>query len=94
MNTTEIVITLARKLEISQAAARNLLRDRLTRFGKELVNQGSLEFPGIGNIEVVDTKVRRQYIPGKKSICLIPAHKRLAFRINNLLKARLKRQGP
>lgn len=94
MNTTEIVITLARKLRISQAAARNLLRERLTDFGKELVNQGAIELPGLGTIEVNDTKVRRQYIPGKDCMCLIPAHKRLSFKINNLLKARLKRQGP
>lgn len=94
MNTTEIVITLAKKLKISQVAARSLLKDRLTVFGKELVDQGSIELPGLGTIEVNDTKVRRQYIPGKDSICLIPAHKRLSFKINNLLKARLRRQGP
>lgn len=94
MNTTEIVITLARKLRISQSAARSLLRDRLSEFGQELIEQNSIELPGLGTIEVKDTKVRRQYIPSKKSICLIPAHKRMAFRINNLLKARLRRQGP
>ena len=41
MNTSEMVIILARKLNISQAAARTLLRERLTGFGRELVDQGS-----------------------------------------------------
>lgn len=93
MHTTEIIITLARKLGISQVSARSLLRDRLNGFGEELIEQGIIELPGLGKIEVTDTKVRRQYIPGKDCICLVPAHKRLSFKINNLLKARLKRQG-
>jgi nucleoid DNA-binding protein len=94
MNTSEIVSILAKKLRISQAAARKLLRERLNEFENELIEQGALDLPGLGAIEIKSTKVRRQYIPGKKSICLIPAHKRLVFRINNLLKARLKKQGP
>lgn len=94
MNTSEIVITLAKKLRISQVAARSLLRKRLNEFAKELIEQGSLDLPGLGALEIKHTEARRQYIPSKKSLCLIPAHKRLTFRINNLLKARLKKQGP
>ena len=94
MNTSEMVIILARKLNISQAAARTLLRERLTGFGRELVDQGSIELPGLGTIQVQQTKARRQYIPGKNSYCLVPAHKRLAYKINNLFKARLRRLGP
>lgn len=93
MNTTEIIVTLARKLNISQASARALLRDRLTDFGRALVEQEKIELPGLGSIEVQQTKARRQYIPSKQGICLVPAHKRTAFKIDSLFKARLRRQG-
>lgn len=94
MNTSEIIITLARKLNISQAAARTLLHDQLTILGKTLVEQKTIDLPGLGSIEIQETKLRRQYIPGKHGYCLVPAHKRPVFKINNLLKARLRRQGP
>ena len=94
MNTTEIIITLARKLNISQASARVLLREQLTSLSKVLVKQETIELPGLGAIEVQQTKLRKQYIPGKYGFCLIPSHKRPAFKIDNLFKARLRRQGP
>ena len=94
MNTTEIIITLARKLNISQAAARTLLRERLSGLGKALMSQETIDLPGLGTIEVQQTKERRQFIPGKHGYCLVPSHKRPVFKINNLFKARLRRQGP
>lgn len=94
MNTTEVIITLARKLGISQAAARKLLHDRLHGFNQILLNENTVELPGLGNIEIQQTKDRRQYIPSKKCHYLIPSHKRMAFKITNLFKARLKRIGP
>jgi len=94
MNTTEIIITLARKLNISQAAARILLRERLTGFGKALMAQETVDLPGLGTIEIQQTKARRQYIPGKHGFCIIPSHKRPAFKISTLFKARLRRNGP
>lgn len=93
MNTTEIIVTLARKLGISQAAARTLLRERLNGFGQILAKQKTLDLPGIGTIEVQQTKERRQYIPGKDSICIIPSHKRPVFKINKLFRARLRKDG-
>jgi nucleoid DNA-binding protein len=94
MNTTEVIITLARKLNISQASARTLLRERLTGFGKALMAQETVDLPGLGTIEVQQTKTRRQYIPGKHGFCLVPSHKRPVFTINTLFKARLRRNGP
>ncbi len=94
MNTTEVIITLARKLNISQAAARTLLRERLTGFGKALMAQETVDLPGLGTIEVQQTRARRQYIPGKHGFCLVPAHKRPVFKLNTLFKARLRRNGP
>lgn len=84
---------LARKLGISQAAARTLLRERLKGFGQTLARQETLDLPGLGNIEVQQTKQRRQYIPGKDCVCIVPSHKRPAFKINNLFKARLRKDG-
>ena len=83
MNTTEVIITLARKLNISQASARILLRDRLNGFGKALVEQKKIDLLGLGSIEVQQTKIRQQYIPGKHCFCVIPSHKRTVFKINN-----------
>ena len=93
MNTTEIVVILARKLGISQAAARTLLRERLNGFGRILVEQKALDLPGLGRIEVQKIKERRQYIPGKDSICVVPSHKRPVFKINKLFRARLRKDG-
>jgi nucleoid DNA-binding protein len=93
MNTTEVIITLARKLNISQAAARTLLRERLTGFGKALMAQETVDLPGLGTIEVQQIKERRQYIPGKYGFCIVPSHKRPAFKIDNFFKARLRRKG-
>ena len=94
MNTTEIIITLARKLNISQAAARILLRDRLTSFGKALMTQETIDLPGLGTIEIQQTRERRQYIPGKHGFCIVPSHKRPVFKIDKFFKARLRRKGP
>lgn len=94
MNTTEIIITLARKLDISQVSARALLQERLIGFGKALMAQETVDLPGLGTIEVIQTKERRQYIPGKYGFCIVPSHKRPAFKIDNFFKARLRRQGP
>ena len=94
MNTTEVIITLARKLGISQAAARKLLHDRLAEFTQTLLKENNVELTGLGKIEIQQTRERRQYIPSKKSYCLVPSHKHATFRINNFFKARLKRNGP
>lgn len=94
MNTTEVVKILARKLNISQAAARTVLQEKLHDLGNALITQESIDLPGLGTMQVQETRVRRQFIPGKNSICIIPAHKRLIFKINNLLKAHLRRQDP
>ena len=93
MNTTEVVKILAKKLNISQVAARLVLRNKLAEINKALVNQETIDLTGLGTIQVNETKVRRQYIPGKESFCLVPAHKRVTFKINNLFKRRLRRQG-
>lgn len=93
MNTTEVIVILARKLGISQAAARQLLHERLRGFTRTLIDENIVELPGLGTIETQLTQDRRQYIPSKHSICLIPTHKRAVFKINNLFKARLKRDG-
>ena len=94
MNTTEVVQTLAKKLNISQAAARSVLQEKLRELSNALIKQETVDLPGLGTIQAQETKVRRQFIPGKNSICIIPAHKRLIFKVNNFLKARLRRQGP
>lgn len=94
MNTTEVIITLARKLGVSQASARKLLHDRLRDFSQVLLNENNVDLPGLGKIEIQQTKERRQYIPSKNSYCLVPSHRRAAFKINNLFKARLRRNGP
>lgn len=94
MNTTEVIITLARKMGISQAAARKLLNERLKGFSQILLKEKSVDLPGLGKIEIQQTKARRQYIPSKQCHCLVPSHKRTAFKINTLFKARLRRNGP
>jgi nucleoid DNA-binding protein len=94
MNTTEVIITLARKLGISQAAARKILNQRLKDFSQQLLKDNNVDLPGLGKIETHHTKARRQYIPSKQCLCLVPSHKRTAFKINTLFKARLKRNGP
>ena len=94
MNTTEVSIILARKLRISQAAARLLLREKLKEWSDSLVAGNQIELPGLGELRVQNTKARRQYIPSRKGFFLVPEHKRLAFRLNNFFKARLKRKGP
>lgn len=94
MNTTEVIITLARKLGISQVAARKLLHERLSEFSQTLVDENSVDLPGLGKIEIQQARDRHQYLPGKKCICLIPSHKRTTFKITSLFKARLRRIGP
>lgn len=93
MNTTEVSIILARKLKISQAAARLLLREKLQQWSESLVNDSHLELPGLGELQVQTSSTRRQYIPSRKEFYLVPEHKRLTFRLNNFFKARLKRRG-
>ena len=94
MNTTEVIITLARKLGISQVAARKLIHERLGGFSQTLVNENRVDLPGFGKLEIQQTKDRYQYIPGKKCQYLIPSHKRTTFKMSNLFKARLRRIGP
>ena len=94
MNTSEVVISLARKLGISQASARQLLRERLKGFGQILLQENNVDLPGLGKIEVQRVKEKHQYIPSKRCHCLVPAHKRTVFKINSLFKARLRRNGP
>lgn len=94
MNTTEVIISLARKLGISQASARQLLHERLKGLGLILMQDKSVDLPGLGKIEIQQVKEKRQYIPSKHCHCLVPSHKRTTFKINSLFKARLKRSGP
>lgn len=94
MNTTEVIITLSRKLGISQAAARKLLHQRLAGFSETLLTENRVDLPGLGRIEIQQTKERRQYIPGKQCLCLVPSRRRASFKLNQLFKARLRRSGP
>ncbi|MEJ2760494.1 MAG: HU family DNA-binding protein [Gammaproteobacteria bacterium] len=93
MTTSEIIKILARRLGITQVAARAVVHRKLETLTHQIYEEGGVALKGFGKITVQTAKARRNYIPGKSKYYLIPAHKRVKFSAYPSFKNRLKEEG-
>lgn len=93
MTTIEVIKLLATRLNISQAAARELLTNKLADLGTSLNNEQSVSLPKLGKIHIKTSTPRRSYIPSKNQYCIIPERKRIRFKIAAGFKKLLLKRG-
>lgn len=90
MKTNDIIRGLALRLNISQAQARLLLRQKLLQLRQMLRDRQEVSLPGLGKLQVRTSKARRNYIPGKNAICHIPQRRRVTFKAEAALARALR----
>ena len=93
MTTSEVVKLLAARMNITQAAARSLLYQKLTELGSTLVEENSVSLPKLGKIQVKTSSPRRSYLPSKNRFCIIPERKRIRFKLAAGFKKLLLKRG-
>lgn len=86
MTTNEVVKSLAGKLNITQSRARQLLRELLADWTDRIVNGETVHMAGLGRFDIQSTRLRRNYIPGKGTYCVVPPRRRVVFKAAGPLK--------
>ncbi len=93
MVTKEIIQLLSKRLNISQVEAKNLLELQIRAITRHLQQRHSVIVRNFGTVGVKEVPARRSYIPSAKSLCEIPAHRKIFFRAAAKLKDFVKNWG-
>lgn len=86
MTTSELVKQLAQRLRISQRQARELLDLHTQAIIRQMLQGKNVIQRNFGTFGIKEIPARRAYVPAKKTVCDIPAHRRMFFRASNKLK--------
>lgn len=89
MNKTELEKQLATDLDISQAAAKDVLNAVLDEISHGLVKGESITLPGFGSFVVSERQAREGRNPRTGETMQIPASKSVRFRPGKTLKDQL-----
>lgn len=92
MTTNDIIRALARRLNISQAQARQLLRQKLLQLRRQLQEQERVDLPGLGTLQVKVRQARRGFVPGRDAFCHIPERRRVVFKAQAALARTLRKR--
>lgn len=93
MTTTEVVKILAARMNISQTAARALLKEKLMELAASLVDEQHIQLPRLGKLQVKTSAPRRCYLPSKRTFCMVPERKRVRFKLDAGFKKLLLKRG-
>lgn len=94
MTTTEIIKRLSRQLGISEQAAREQLRAKLSHMAQHLEQQGSVNLPGMGTLAVRMVKSHRGYNLATGQYEMRPARKQVSFKTESAYRHHLKQKPP
>ena len=94
MVTKEIIMLLAKRLNIGQRQAKELLELQIKAISAHLQRGDNVILRNFGTAGLKDIAARRGYIPSRKMVCDIPAHKKIFFRAANKLKVFVKEWRP
>ena len=90
MTTSELIKTLAIKLDKPQTEIRKLLNSTIGIFRERLVNKEKFTIPGFGTFDTAERKERRAYNPHYKKMTLLPKKRVGVFRSSKKLKDQIK----
>jgi len=93
MNTTELIDSLATRLQVSRAEAKRILNAHLDSVARHLALGDSVVLRGFGTFSVKRTRSHRGYLPNTKTKAYFPGHQRPHFRPSNTLKAAVRDSG-
>jgi DNA-binding protein HU-beta len=99
MTTTEMIKTLATRLQITQREARRHLYNLFATFANGLQNGESIMLRGFGTFGTRESKPRRSYLPFRRNLSakkfiLIPSKIYVFFRPGKRLKEAVKERRP
>jgi len=93
MTTSEIIKTLAKRLQMTQAEARRLFRATFAALTASLQKGETARLRGFGAFSVTARKPLRAYDPESKSFAPLPAKREISFQPNKPLSAETKGGG-
>ena len=82
----QIAAELADKHELSKKQVETIFGDMITSFGKNLKKGTRIRIPGLGMLQVKQTKARMGRNPATGEPIKIPAKRKVAFRVSKDLK--------
>lgn len=82
----QIAADLADKHDITKKQSEAILEDLITSFRKNLKKGNRVRIPGLGILQVKQTKARQGRNPATGETIQIPAKKKVAFRVAKDLK--------
>ena len=82
----QIAAELADKHELSKKQVETIFGDMITSFGKNLKKGNRIRIPGLGILQVKQTKARMGRNPATGEPIKIPAKRKVAFRVSKDLK--------
>ena len=77
---------------VSQQKARTLLDAYIDAIKRQLDKKNSVVLLNFGTFSVKEVPEKRSYVPAKKSVCLIPAHSKLAFKAAKKLRDEVSKE--
>ncbi len=77
---------------VSQQKARTLLDAYIDAIKRQLDKKNSVVLLNFGTFSVKEVPEKRSYVPAKKSLCLIPAHSKLAFKAAKKLRDEVSKE--
>ncbi len=92
MTTAELTKALAARMGVSQQKARTLLDAYIDAIKRQLDKKNSVVLLNFGTFSVKEVPEKRSYVPAKKSLCLIPAHSKLAFKAAKKLRDEVSKE--
>jgi len=82
----QIAAELADKHDLSKKQVETIFGDMITSFGKNLKKGNRIRIPGLGILQVKQTKARMGRNPATGEPIKIPAKRKVAFRVSKDLK--------
>jgi DNA-binding protein HU-beta len=94
MTTSEMIKTLATRLQITQREARRHLHNALSTISTRLQKGESVILRGFGTFGTRESKPRRTYLPSQKKFITTPSKMYAFFRPGKHLKEAAKERRP
>lgn len=90
MTTSEIIKSLAAKLDKPQTEIKRLFASTIGIFREHLVNNEKFTIPGFGTFDTAERSERKAYNPHYKKMTLLPKKVTAVFRPSKKLKDQIK----
>lgn len=89
-NKHELIDAIAAKMSITKKDSAEVLDSVMQVIADGLVADGVVKLPGVGTLEVRETKERNGRNPQTGEALVIPASKKVSFKVSSSLKAAVR----